>query len=211
MDNANYRSDGAPENSNRKPANRSGGDNFADKLKKPIVIVPLILLLALLGLYLYKESELSDVRRQAELEQATVIQRANERISENNRYFLEVLMKPFSWALRTALLSGNTEQVDQYLFQFVQEEKFSLLVVADAEGNIISSTDQNYTGASFTNHFAPEYLRVDSTVVDDSNPERMVVVTPIMGLNSKVGTLLAVYKPEQPIGQQEQQEQQPEE
>lgn len=203
MENVKYRSDGAPENPGRKPSDKSGGNKFAAQLKKPAVIISIILLLVILGLYLYKESQLRDVREQAAQEQAAVIERANQRITENNRYLLQTLMKPFSWALRTALLSGNTEQVDQYLFQFVQEEKFALLVVADAEGNIISSTDQNYTGAAFSDHFNPEYLRIDSTVVDESNPERVTVVTPVMGLNSKVGTLLAIYLPGEPLQQEQ--------
>ncbi|MFD3002426.1 PDC sensor domain-containing protein [Pontibacter toksunensis] len=206
MHNANYHSDGAPEKPHRNTGDRSGENRFVAMLKKPVVYIPLILLLALLGLYLYKESQLNDVRKQAELEQAAVLERANKRISENNNYLLQVLTKPFSWALRTALLSGNTEQVDQYLFQFVQEEKFALVLVADENGNIISSTDQNFTGAAFADHFKPEYLKADSTIVDDSNPERMVVVSPIMGLNSKVGTLLAVYQPGEPLQQEKPEE-----
>ncbi|WP_162052938.1 PDC sensor domain-containing protein [Pontibacter pamirensis] len=205
MDNDNNPPKRAPENTYR----NSGENKFVEQLKKPVVFVSLILLLLLLGLYLYKESQLNDVREQAAMEReqaamerAAVIERANQQISENNRYLLETLMKPFSWALRTALLSGNTEQVDQYLFQFVQEDRFALLVVADADGTIISSTDQNFTGAAFSDHFNPEYLAIDSTVVDDSNQERVVVVSPLMGLNSKVGTLLAVYRPAPPIQQQ---------
>jgi hypothetical protein len=169
------------------------------QLRKPVVFVPLVLLLLFLGLYLYKVSQLRDVRKQAAQEQAALIERANERISENNRYFLQVLTKPFSWALRTALLSGNVEQVDQYLFQFVREEKFALVLVADAEGTIISSTDQNFTGTAFADHFEPDYLRAESAIVDDANPGRVNVVSPIMGLNSKLGTLLAVYRPKAPL------------
>ncbi|RDV13028.1 hypothetical protein DXT99_21880 [Pontibacter diazotrophicus] len=210
MDNDNNPPKRAPENTYRNSADRPGGNKYVAQLKKPVVFIPLILLLLMLGLYLYKESQLSDVREQAAQERAAVIERANQQITENNRYLLETLMKPFSWALRTALLAGNTEQVDQYLFQFVQEERFALLVVADADGTIISSTDQNFTGAAFSDHFNPEYLTIDSTVVDDSNQERVVVVSPVMGLNSKVGTLLAVYRPAPPL-QQEQAEVQVEE
>lgn len=174
-----------------------------DKLKKPVVFIPLILLLLLLGLYLYKESQLNDVRQRAAQERAAVVDRANKQIAANNRYLLHTLTKPFSWALRTSLLSGNTEQVDQYLFQFVQEDKFSLVVVADENGKIISSTDQNYTGASFADHFKADYLKADTAMVDDTNQEKVVVVSPIMGLNSKLGTLLAVYQPGEPIQQEE--------
>lgn len=211
MDNTNNPPKRAPENTYKNSADNSDGKKFVAQLKKPVVFIPLILLLLMLGLYLYKESQLSDVREQAAQEQAAVIERANQQILENNRYLLETLMKPFSWALRTALLAGNTEQVDQYLFQFVQEDRFALLVVADADGTIISSTDQNFTGAAFSEHFNPEYLTIDSTVVDDSNQERVVVVSPVMGLNSKVGTLLAVYRPAPPIQQQQAVEEQVEE
>ena len=203
MDNSHYTPDRATNGRHEQSASGPGENKFLATLKKPVVFIPLILLLVILGVYLYKESQLNDVRRRAEQEKAAVIQRANERISENNEYLLEVLMKPFSWSVRTALLSGNVDQVNQYLFQLVQEDKFPLVLVADADGTVISSTDQNFTGAAFADHFNAEYLGADSTVIDDSDPNRVVVASPVMGLNSKLGTILAVYQPGEPLQQQQ--------
>ncbi|MCJ8164155.1 hypothetical protein MKJ04_04825 [Pontibacter sp. E15-1] len=199
MDTEHYPIDNAPEYEDARPRT----NRFVTLLKKPVVYVSLVLLLLLLGVYLYKESQLKGVRELAAQEQEAAVERANERIAENSQYFLEVLMKPFSWALRSALLTGNVEQVDQYLFQFVQEKRFSLVLVADKDGNIISSTDQNYTGTAFADHFKPAFLKADDTMVDDANPERVVVASPIMGLNSRLGTLLAIYLPDNPVQQQE--------
>ncbi|MFD2512242.1 PDC sensor domain-containing protein [Pontibacter locisalis] len=187
----------------RTSAKSSGENGFVKQLKKPVVFIPLLLLLVVLGVYLYKESQLKEARREAAEERALLLERANERIAENRHYLLEVVAKPFSWALRSALLTGNVEQVNQYLFQFVQEEKFAMVLVADAEGNIISSTDQNFTGSAFADHFDSKYLQTDATTVDDSDPERVIVASPIMGLNSRLGTLLVVYRPDDPLQLQE--------
>ncbi|TXK23599.1 hypothetical protein FVR03_22445 [Pontibacter qinzhouensis] len=181
----------------RLPQNR-----LVSALKRPIVFIPMLLLLCLLVLYFYKESQLKGIKAQAQADQQAVLDRANQRITENNTYLLQVMTKPFSWALRTAMLAGNQEQVDQYLFQFVQEKNFNLVLVADATGTIVSSTDQNFTGKAFANHFKQDYLKAEAALVDYANTERVVVVSPIMGFNTRLGTLLAVYLPGQQLGQQ---------
>ncbi len=202
MDNSNYPPDRATTSSRENHVNKPAEGSFVTQLKKPVIFVSILLLLLCLGIYLYKNSQLADARRQAEQEQAAVIKRANARVAENDRYFLQVLVKPFSWALRTALLSGNVEQVDQYLYQFVQERNFSLLLVADVNGTIISSTNQVYSNTPFGQNFDPAYLTADSTIVNDSDRANVVVATPIMGFNSKLGTFLAVYNPEAPLSRE---------
>lgn len=179
-------------------------------IRKPVVWIPLLLTVAFLIILLLvnssKNAEVREVRNQADLEQAQALQqreqiaaRANQRITENNIYFLKTLMMPFSWAVRTALLSGNVEQVDQYLYQFVREQNFELILVADANGKIISSTNQKYKGEAFTSHFDKALLSSDSTVVSTSNQRSITVASPIMGLNSRLGTLYAVYAQGEPM------------
>jgi hypothetical protein len=172
-------------------------------LSRPVVFVPLILLV-LFGIILLlvsssKNRQLRDAEERAALEREEVVDRANQRITENNTYFLRTMMMPFAWAVRTAMLSGNVEQVDQYLYQFVQEPNFDLILVADPKGKIISTTNQKYKGEDFTNHFEPDLLRADETVVDATDSTSIKVATPVMGLTSKLGTLYVVYTPEEPL------------
>lgn len=164
----------------------------------PAVLAATFLILCLV-IYFYKDSQMNDVREQAAQENEIIIQRANQRISENNSHFLELLSMPTSWAIRTALLAGNVDQVDQYLYQFVQRKNFEVVLVTDADGTIISSSNQKYIGNQFGDHFNASLTALESTNVDESEPNRIQVASPIMGLNSRLGTLFYVYLPEEPL------------
>jgi hypothetical protein len=187
----------------RPPKGQHRQNSLLGMLRKPVVFVPLLLLFVFLIILLImsssKNAQLRDAEAQAAADREAIVTRANQRIAENNTYFLRTLMMPFSWAVRTAMLSGNVEQVDQYLFQFVQEKNFELVVLADAKGKIISTTNQKYKGEDFANHFEPSMLAADETTINAADSTSIKVASPIMGFNSKLGTLYAVYKPEEPI------------
>lgn len=172
-------------------------------IRKPVVFIPLLLILAFLIILLIlntsKNNQVREAQEQAAQEREVLVTRANQRIADNTAYFLKTLMTPFAWSVRTAMLSGNVEQVDQYLYQFVQEKNFELILVADANGKIISATNQKYKDEAFADHFEPSLLKANTTMLNTADSASIKVATPIMGLNSKLGTLYAVYKPDEPL------------
>ncbi|WP_299991720.1 hypothetical protein [uncultured Pontibacter sp.] len=172
-------------------------------LKRPAVFIPLLLALAFLVILLFinssKNTQLREAREQAAQEREVVVTQANQRVTENTTYFLRTLMMPFSWSVRTAMMSRNMEQVDQYLYAFVQEPDFELVLLADNSGKIISTTNQKYKGELFADHFESSLLQVESITLDTSDSSSIKVAAPIMGLNSKLGTLYTVYNPKNPI------------
>jgi isoprenylcysteine carboxyl methyltransferase (ICMT) family protein YpbQ len=187
----------------RPPRRQDRENNLGALIKKPVVLIPLLLTIVFLIILLLvnssKRNELREVREQAAQEREQIVTQANQSITETNTYFLKTLMMPFSWAVRTALLAGNVEQVDQYLYQFVREQNFELILVADASGKIISTTNQKYKGETFASHFDQALLAADSTLVSTGNQRSITVASPVMGLNSRLGTIYAVYVPEEPL------------
>ncbi|MDD2542559.1 MAG: hypothetical protein PHH28_16185, partial [Desulfuromonadaceae bacterium] len=73
--------------------------------------VILFLILAVAGMYIGKNMAVSKTR-------AELTQRAVQVIGENNRSFLRLASIPFVWAVRSEMLRGNLDQVNQYLIQF---------------------------------------------------------------------------------------------
>jgi hypothetical protein len=187
----------------RPPKNPHRENSPLGMIRKPVVYIPLLLLAAFLITLLIlnnsKNSQIRDAQEKSAQDREALVARANQRITDNTTYLLRTLMMPFAWSVRTALLSGNVEQVDQYLYQFVQEPNFEMLLVADAKGKIISTTNQKYKGEAFDSHFNPALLRAEDITLDTSDSASIKVASPIMGLNSKLGTLYAVYNPEKPL------------
>lgn len=177
-------------------------------LRKPALLMLLLIVVFLIILAFVnssKNNRLQEAREQATQEREALVSRANQRVTDNTVYLLKTLMMPFAWSVRTALLSGNVQQVDQYLYQFVQEPNFELILVADPRGKIISTTNQKYRGGAFADYFEENLLRTDNTTVDTSDPATIRVITPIMGLNSRLGTLYVIYKPQDPLAAKENQ------
>ena len=187
----------------RPPKEHYRENSLQGMIRKPVVFIPLLLILAFLIILLIlnasKNNQVREAQEQAAQEREELVSTANQRITDNTTYFLKTLMTPFAWSVRTAMLSGNVEQVDQYLYQFVQEKNFELILVADANGKIISATNQKYKDESFADHFEPSLLRADGTMLNTADSTSIKVATPIMGLNSKLGTLYAVYRADKPI------------
>ena len=187
-----------------RPSKKSHRENSPlGMIRKPVVYIPLLLLAAFLITLLIlnnsKNSQLRHAQERSAQDREALVARANQRITDNTTYLLRTLMMPFAWSVRTALLSGNVEQVDQYLYQFVQEPNFEMLLVADAKGKIISTTNQKYKGEAFDSHFNSALLRAEDITLDTSDSASIKVAAPIMGLSSKLGTLYAVYNPEEPL------------
>lgn len=187
-----------------RPPKRPYHENrLVTQLKKPAVFIPLLLTLAFLVILLFinssKNTQLRETREQAAQEREVIVTQANQRVTENTAYFLRTLMMPFSWSVRSAMLSRNMEQVDQYLYAFVQEPRFELVLLADNSGKIISTTNQKYKGELFADHFQSSLLQAEAITLDTRDSTSIKVAAPIMGLNSKLGTLYTVYTPDKPI------------
>lgn len=187
----------------RPPQNPRRENSLTGMIRRPVVYIPLLLVIAflitLLLVNMSKNARIKEVQEKAAQDREVLVTNANQRISDNTTYFLRTLMMPFAWSVRTAMLAGNVEQVDQYLYQFVQEPNFELVLVTDANGKIISTTNQKYKGEAFENHFNAALLRAEDITLDTADSTNIKVATPIMGLNSKLGTLYTVYKPEEPL------------
>lgn len=80
----------------------------------------------------------------------------------------------------------------------VKEKNFLSIVVANNKGIIISSTNKKNEGKEFTSAGKPEYLSADTTVVEKINDSLLIMSSPIMGFNNKLGTLMINYKIQQP-------------
>jgi len=103
---------------------------------------------------------------------------------------LELTSKVFSWAVRSELTRENKEQVNQFFLSFIKEPGVTKVEFVDATTSKVTlSTDKKDEGTAFTNQVA---LMTDETIhfTEDSV---LNVITPVMGLNNKLGILVIEY------------------
>lgn len=152
------------------------------------LVVIFLLVLAVAGTYFWKN--LAVTRAKADMKQ-----RAEQVISSQNSSYLRLVAIPLVWAVRSEMLRGNIEQVNQYIASFVKEQNMKELVIVKPDGIILAATNKKLEGASVTTAFPAEVMQAESTTISSRENGDILVASPIMGLNSKLGALLLVYSP----------------
>jgi hypothetical protein len=148
----------------------------------------LLLVLAIAGMYLWKNIAVTCVKAQ-------LAERAGQVIADQNRLLLRLAVVPLVWAVRTEMISGNYAQINQYLSQFVKEKNMKGIVVAKPDGTIVAATNKKLEGAPVASVFPPSVLHEDKTTVTTLENGDIMVVSPVMGLSEKLGVLILLYTP----------------
>lgn len=147
-----------------------------------------LLFLAIAGMYLWKNIAVSRAKAQ-------LTERAGQIIKEQNSSFLRLAVVPLVWAVRTEMISGNYQQINQYLDQFVKEKNMKEIVVAKSDGTVIAATNKKREGTQVASVFPPSVLQEDKTIVSTQENGDIMVVSPVMGLSEKLGVLILLYTP----------------
>ena len=98
--------------------------------------------------------------------------------------------KVFSWAIRSELTRENKEQVNQFFLNFIKEPGVSKVEFVNAlDGRVMLSTNKKDEGLVFPNQVA---LATTETI-NYKNDSVLSIVSPVMGLNNKLGVLVIEY------------------
>ncbi len=147
-----------------------------------------LLLMMLIGTYLWKNFAVSRAKAQLVRQAAAVITTQNESA-------LRLAAMPLVWAVRSEMLRGNYDQINQYLAQLVQEPNMKEVIVARTDGKVLAATDKKRESAPLTQAFPEAMLRVETIAVSRLENDDILVVAPLLGLNDRLGTLLLVAAP----------------
>lgn len=110
-----------------------------------------------------------------------------------NKTWLTRMALPYSWAIRKEIMNGNIEEVNLYGNQLVREGTFSDVVIAGPDKKILSSTNKRFEGAAFSSYSNPGYLDADTATVYELNDSTLLLVSPVMGLNERIATVVIRY------------------
>jgi hypothetical protein len=179
-----------------KPINQaitSINNNKVKNNNKKILILIVVALVLLTAVWIWKSVEISQTKKQAETEKQAIRQQAQGNLIQAHKTHLILLAKPMIWALRTEMIQGNMGQVNLYLSDLVKEKNIERVVIADAKGKIIASTNKKDEGQPYSSVNAGNSLNGEQTIVQQAGENTLLVTSPIMGFNNRLGTLLIKY------------------
>ena len=165
----------------------------AGKVNKRYVLITIIIALVLIGaIWVWNAITIRNLKEKAQTEQLALKKQATDKIIQSHTEHLKLLAKPFVWALRTEMLQGNLNQVNLYMSDMVKERNIQRIIVANAKGIIIASTNKKEEGQPLTT-IANDAAAAAQQVTVVANGNLLIMTSPIMGFNSRLGTLMVSY------------------
>ncbi|SFM68920.1 hypothetical protein [Nitrosomonas communis] len=184
-------------------------ERFAPIAKIQHMQLPAWSLLAFLGILLlvfaWKHIAVSQAESRVERERAQMVQDldtersimmrkareyADSQYNKEEERFGQVL----SWAVRGELIRNNLDQVSQYLNELVKMKDTERVVLISDDGKLLVSTDKKLEEAEGKDLYPAEVLQKRKiTMLSDVNGKKVLVV-PVMGLNSRLATVVVSYK-----------------
>ena len=99
-----------------------------------------------------------------------------------------------AWAVRGEMIRGNLDQVDQFFTEIVKLPGTERVLLADASGTVRVATDRRHLGAALTTLVPVEATLADTVEVRVQAAGPKLLVIPVMGLNSRLGTVVVSYR-----------------
>ena len=174
------------------PKSYSGID-FKSRGVKGIVITIIVGLLLITILWVWKSIQIKNIKEQAAEERLQLNEKAKNLMRDLDESNLKTLAKPFVWAVRTEMLKNNVSQIALYINDIVKEPGFQKINIVNERGIVILSTDKKEEGSKSSMAGEGVGLSVENTQVTRLNDTIMTMSSPIMGFNSRLGTLLINY------------------
>lgn len=175
------------------------GERYSGGSGKKILIIIVIGLLLLASLWIWKSIEIKNLKKHAVTEKQEVKKEAALQMLQSHETHLKVLAKPLVWAVRTEMLKNNIGQVNLYTNEMVREPNFQKIVIIDEQGMVLLSTDKKEEGTEFQRPGSNIDLSANTTTVANVNDSLLVMTSPIMGFNNRLGTLLVAYSVPSPL------------
>ncbi len=184
-------------------------ETFAAKLQSVRVPLwlPLLLGALLVVVFIWKqwamsaaeaerESQRIALTEQAAREKAALLARANEAIARNSDAAHRLMGATLAWSVRGEKSRGNLGQIDEFFGELVRNERIQQAALADHDGQILLSSDRKLQGARFADHFPVEMLGEPTVAIHPGKDGTKYLVMPILGLTSRTGSVILVYRPE---------------
>ena len=169
-------------------------------LKRNVLFYILILGLGVFSLYQYFNYNvtLSKYQDAWEGQRQEVSFYTKQAMDSSSIGALKFATKSLVWAVRAEMLSQNHEQVNRYISDLEKEARVKRVLICDTSAVIKHASKKQLVGQSFNSLYDQDYLQQKDITVEMGEAGSMYLVAPIMGLNSRIGTLFLIYEHEVP-------------
>jgi len=180
---------------NTKPINSQQSTQLGTPViyRKTFLITILIFFALISGLWIWKAVENRSMQSENDRTNRLLRRKVSMQMDANLKAQLILLAKPLAWAIRDKMISGNRQDISVYMNQMVKEKNFEEISIVDQRNIILLSTDKKEEGKPYSIFYNSTFLRSDSARIYSQRGRSLVLTTPILDLNRRLGTLSISY------------------
>ncbi len=186
------------------------GDNLpssAEKADKPARRIALrlfiyttgtiifILVLLVLGVYVWKTLAVRSLEQRLEFQETEMARERQQALHVQARDMLRLTALPLAWAVRTEMMRGNLNQIDDYFRDFVKETGVLSVLLIDRENRVALASNRKLEAQPADSVVSQAIQNADNIVIEESESFLRLGV-PIMSFNEKLGILVVDYRPQ---------------
>lgn len=181
----------------RSSSNMSSQPVYVKRQKSSFwLIVAVMAIFAAVVIYFWKDHEVTQAKNAFPEAESKMQARIGQQFEKNTEYYLSMTGRPLVWAIRSAMLDSNMDEVNQYLHDFIKEKGVQVMIVTDGTGKILSSTDEKLEGQMAQQQFPTFKPDQADITVQKQDSVYYTLTAPIMGLTNRLGSLYFEYKPD---------------
>lgn len=152
-------------------------------LNKQKYYLTLILIIAIL--LIWNNSKIRSLEKKSEKEKLEIVDNYKMKLDSLNAANMQLLAKTFSWAIRSELIRGNKDQINQLFNEFIKTPGIiKLQLINPAKSVIEISTNKKDEGVRSVDYVNIKGQETISGLSD------LKIVTPISGLNNQIGVFI---------------------
>jgi hypothetical protein len=171
---------------------------FSRFLRYAVGFLLLLLVVLVAGMYVWKTLAVRSLERQMEVQRSEMLVEQGRALNAQAQKMLRLTALPLAWAVRSEMMRGNLDPVDDYFRELIRKPGVLLIALINKEDKVVLATNRKLETQSADGLFSKAIRDADDIVIEDSDPLLRLGV-PIMSLNEKLGVLVMDYRLQNPL------------
>ncbi len=154
--------------------------NFLNRSKYYLGLILIIIIILI-----WHFSKVYFLEKNTEKEKLEMVTKYEIKLDSLNAKHLQLTAKTLSWAVRSELIRGNTDQINQFFNEFIKTPGIAKLQLINSANSLIDiSTDEKDVGIQNIDYIN---LKSQETILEKS---KLKIVTPISGMNKQIAVFI---------------------
>ncbi len=132
---------------------------------------------------------------QFEVDRQTLLSQLRGRVESETDESRRQFGLALAWAVRGEMIRNNLDQVDQFFTEIVRLPNTERVLLVGADSKVLVSTDRRHQGADGAALVGADTLQAGQVSVRAGRDGTRELVIPVMGLNSRLGTVIVTTRP----------------